>query len=236
MANTTNKTFSVKHGIDVANTIVIDSSRNLSNVQSANVAGINILPAINSAANTVSVSANGGSTLHGKKLNFVNTANVTITITDSGDGNANIAISSLAGGGGGGTGPQGPQGPAGPTGPSGTGTGNPGSTRDIFIGDGNTTNFVLTVPPTSEEHTLVFVGTILQGNAEYNIANANIVFTTAPANNDEIIVYTIGDSGPQGPTGPSGVNGDTGPTGPSGVNGDTGPQGPQGHKDLVVLL
>jgi hypothetical protein len=34
--NTTNKTFSVKNGLDVANTIVLDSSRNLRNVASIN--------------------------------------------------------------------------------------------------------------------------------------------------------------------------------------------------------
>jgi hypothetical protein len=55
----------------------------------------------NTAANTVRVSANGGSTLSGKQLNFVNTANVTIAVTDSGDGNANIAIFSIGGSGGG---------------------------------------------------------------------------------------------------------------------------------------
>ena len=59
--------------------------------------------AANSAANTVRVSQNSGSTLSAKQLNFVNTANVTITVTDAGDGNANVAIFSAAGGGGGGT-------------------------------------------------------------------------------------------------------------------------------------
>ncbi|MBM4210162.1 MAG: hypothetical protein FJ187_06360 [Gammaproteobacteria bacterium] len=110
----------------------------------------------------------------------------------------------------GGTGPQGPQGPSGatgPTGPGGTGTGNPGSTRDIFTGDGSTSTFTLTVPPTSEAHTLVFVGTVLQGNAQYNISGSNVVFTTAPPSNTQIDVYTIGDSGPQGPQGPSGPSG-----------------------------
>ena len=53
--------------------------------------------AANNAANTVRVSQNSGSTLSAKQLNFVNTANVTITVTDSGDGNANIAILTLPG-------------------------------------------------------------------------------------------------------------------------------------------
>ncbi len=163
-----------------------------------------------------------------------NTKIIVYTIGDSGpqgpQGPAGAAGSSGA------TGPQGPSGPAGPTGPSGTGTGNPGATRDIFTGTGACTTFTLTVPPTSEEHTLVFVGTVLQGNADYNIAGANIVFTVAPANNDEIIIYTIGDSGPQGPqgaTGPQGPQGDIGPQGPQGpqgVAGVAGPQGPSGAK------
>jgi hypothetical protein len=53
--------------------------------------------AANSGANTVRISQNGASTLNQKQLNFVNTANVTIVVTDNGDGNANIAISSSAG-------------------------------------------------------------------------------------------------------------------------------------------
>lgn len=105
---TLNRTFSVKNGIDVANTIIVDSSRNLSNIQTANihtvnantyltVAGLNLVDhtnnayaAANTAANTVSVSANGGSTLHNKKLNFINSESVEVTITDAGNGNANV--------------------------------------------------------------------------------------------------------------------------------------------------
>lgn len=103
-----NKSFSVRHGLDVANTIIIDSTRNLSNIANANVitvnatnfvtsAGLNLpdhtnnaYAAANSAANTVRVSQNSGSTLSAKQLNFINSAAVLITITDSGDGNANV--------------------------------------------------------------------------------------------------------------------------------------------------
>ena len=55
----------------------------------------------NSAPNTVMVSANGGSTLAANSLNFVNTANITVIVTDNGDGNANVAFygsSSVPGG------------------------------------------------------------------------------------------------------------------------------------------
>lgn len=103
-----NKTFSVRHGIDVANTIIVDSTRNLSNIANANVitvnatnfvttAGLNLpnhtnnaYAAANSAANTVRVSQNSGSTLSAKQLNFINSAAVLVTVTDSGDGNANV--------------------------------------------------------------------------------------------------------------------------------------------------
>lgn len=51
----------------------------------------------NSGANTVRISQNGASTLSAKQLNIVNTANVTVVVTDNGDGNANIAIFSSAG-------------------------------------------------------------------------------------------------------------------------------------------
>lgn len=53
----------------------------------------NVFIAANGGANTVMVSANGGSTLSAHSINFVNTAFATIVITDKGDGNANIAIS-----------------------------------------------------------------------------------------------------------------------------------------------
>jgi len=56
---------------------------------------------ITAAANTARVSANGGSTLSNKQLNFVNTATVLVSVTDPGDGNARIAFTSTATGGGG---------------------------------------------------------------------------------------------------------------------------------------
>ncbi len=46
---TTNKTFSIKNGLDVANTIVLDSSRNLSNINSINVGNTDLYGVLNSA-------------------------------------------------------------------------------------------------------------------------------------------------------------------------------------------
>lgn len=46
----------------------------------------------NAAANTVMVSANSGSSLTKKKLNFVNSASIQVSVADAGDGNANITF------------------------------------------------------------------------------------------------------------------------------------------------
>lgn len=46
----------------------------------------------NSAANTVRVSANSGSTLSNKQLNFINSQSIQVSVSDAGDGNANIVF------------------------------------------------------------------------------------------------------------------------------------------------
>jgi predicted metallopeptidase len=107
-----NKTFSVRHGLDVANTIVLDSERNLSNVNVANVhtinantfvtvAGFNVVDQANAAyaqanlaydaANNakVTVFANNASNVTTQNLNFVNTATVTVVVSPDGS-NANV--------------------------------------------------------------------------------------------------------------------------------------------------
>lgn len=125
-----------------------------------------------SAANTVRVSQNGASTLSGKQLNFVNTANVTIAVTDAGDGNANIAIFSAAGGGGGGSGVV--------------------TVRDNFTGDGNTVNFTLTTEPQDESHTLVFVDLVFQSETAYSVSGDILTFAAAPDAGANIDVYIYG--------------------------------------------
>ncbi len=52
----------------------------------------NVNTTANAAANTVKVMANSGSILNSKSLNFVNTAQIAVTVTDNGDGNANISF------------------------------------------------------------------------------------------------------------------------------------------------
>lgn len=55
---TLNKTFSIKNGLDVANTIVLDSSRNLSNIVTANTTTINSTNFVTSAGLNVPNQAN----------------------------------------------------------------------------------------------------------------------------------------------------------------------------------
>ena len=59
---TQNKTFSVKNGLDVANTIVLDSNRNLSNLASANL-GSNTSITITGGSNGYVLSTNGNGSL-----------------------------------------------------------------------------------------------------------------------------------------------------------------------------
>ena len=95
---TFNKTFSVKNGIDVANTLILDSSRNLTNVNASQVfanTGIFVAGAI--VANSLNV-------------NFVsgNTSNINITGTsNTNPGNVTITIDTRVPPGGGGGSPGG---------------------------------------------------------------------------------------------------------------------------------
>lgn len=62
------------------------TSNNLLEAATAN----SVKTAYDLASNTVRVSANGGSTLSGKQLNFVNTGSIFVSVSDAGDGNANV--------------------------------------------------------------------------------------------------------------------------------------------------
>jgi hypothetical protein len=83
---------------------------------------------------------------------------------------------------------------------------------------------------------MVFIGSVLQGNSEYNISNSNLVFGTAPLSNDEIIVYTIGDSGAQGAQGAIGAQGTIGSQGVNGTQGTLGVQGASGATGVSLGL
>jgi len=122
MANVENSTFSSSLN-NVATAAAVATAYSL---------GLSAFSESQFAANTVRVSQNGQSTLaRANGLNFVNTANVTISVTSGIAGNANIAFDIAAGAGAqGATGPQGAtgagspgsQGPAGPQGATGAGT------------------------------------------------------------------------------------------------------------------
>ena len=137
--NTANKTFSVKNGLDVANTVVLDSSRNLSNIVAINatstinstneIAG-STLRSTQSAdeeggqidlakpASNTSISGNIAIDIYQNKIRFFETGGTNRgAYIDFTAANTGVGSNLLAGGGGGGAaGPQGPQGPQGPAG------------------------------------------------------------------------------------------------------------------------
>jgi hypothetical protein len=133
----------------------------------------NAYAAANAAANTVRVSQNSGSTLSAKQLNFVNTANVSIVVTDSGDGNANIEFEVAAGGG--------------------------GSTStiesDVFSANGVQNTFTLT-KSTSTDKAFVYISGVAQvPQVDYQVSGKNLTFNTAPLNGTTIEVRSIIDVG-----------------------------------------
>lgn len=174
---------------------------------------------LSSAANTVRVSQNGSSALNAKQLNFVNTANVTIAITDSGNGNANISFDVAAGGGGtlsniaissngtfrtnanafnfvntatvSVTVTSGINGNANIS-LSTSATGNTAIARQSFTGNGVQTIFPLSTSPEDENHTLVFVDAVFQSPNAYAINGNNLEFASAPDNNSNVEVYIYG--------------------------------------------
>ena len=106
---TLNRTFSVKNGIDVANTIIVDSSRNLSNVATANATtvnattfittgGLNVTDQANNArdqANTARDQANSArgqaNTAYGQANDAYSQANTARDQANTGYGQANAA-------------------------------------------------------------------------------------------------------------------------------------------------
>ncbi len=170
---------SINSALTVAGNLWVSTGINAATINATTVnaqtyltsTGANVfLTAIN-AANTVRVSQNGASTLSGKQLNFVNTANVTIAVTDAGDGNANVEIFSAAGGGGG---------------------GGVVIVRDNFTGDGNTTNFTLSTEPVDQNHVLVFVDLVFQSENAFSVSGDTLAFATAPDNGANVDVYIYG--------------------------------------------
>lgn len=178
--------------------------------------------AANNAANTVRVSQNGASTLSAKQLNFVNTGNIVIAVTDAGDGNANIEFELTTGGGtlsniaisSNGTFAtnanafnfintatvsvtveSGVDGNANISFTSLGGGGNTSIAHQSFTGDGNTTIFTLSSQPEDIDHTLVFVDLVYQPQTAYSLNGNDLEFDTAPDNGASIDVYVYGAGG-----------------------------------------
>lgn len=135
---------------------------------------------------------------------------------------------------------QGPTGPIGPTGVQGpAGVLLTSLTVDVFVGNGVTSIFPLSITPISVYNMIVNVDGLVQtAITNYTLSGSNIVFAQPPINNATIdIVHFLtgsaitgppGTPGVQGPTGPRGTpGGPTGPTG-TGTEGPTGGPGPTG--------
>ena len=170
----------IAFGLDTVNFISgsgVTISANNSNTPKSIVFSVpelsNAYSAANSAANTVRVSQNSGSTLSAKQLNFVNTANVSITVSDSGNGNANISFEVAAATGG--------------------GAGTSVIESDTFSANGVQSVFTLTRGTTTDK-AIVFISGVAQvPQVDYQVSNKTLTFNTAPLNGTTIEVRSIID-------------------------------------------
>ena len=99
---TLNRTFSVKNGIDVANTIIVDGSRNLSNIATANATtvnaetfittgGLNVTDQANNARNQANTARDQANTAYGQANDAFTQANTARDQANTGYGQANAA-------------------------------------------------------------------------------------------------------------------------------------------------
>jgi hypothetical protein len=154
---------------DAAPQVIVDDTffgaNDVTSAATANIAnGLYLL--VTDAANTVRVSQNGTSTLSSKQLNFINTESVTITVSDSGDGNANISFASI-------------------------GAANGAINSDLFTGTGACTEFALS-QTSNTERTFVFVNGVAQKPVnDYSVVGSVLNLNFAPANGTIIEARTI---------------------------------------------
>lgn len=182
--------------------------------------GIGSSTEVVNAANTVRVSANSGSTLSSKQLNFVNTSTVIVTVSDSGNGNANVSFTSS-----GIQGIQGIQGPA--AGPQGT-TGAQG-TQGIQGIQGLVGTGIEVKGAVFDPVDLPMVGNTV-GDVYFVTFNGNLYVWNGSSWDD--VGQVSGPVGPQGATGIQGIQGVQGQIGPQGIQGITGIQGTQGIQGI----
>lgn len=60
--------------------------------------------------------------------------------------------------------------------------------NNTFTGNGTTTDFTLSLAPTNEAHTLVYINGVYQEKYTYSVSGTTLSFTTAPSNGDSIEV------------------------------------------------
>jgi hypothetical protein len=60
--------------------------------------------------------------------------------------------------------------------------------NNTFTGNGTTTDFTLSLAPTNETHTLVYINGVYQEKSTYSVIGATLSFTTAPSSGDSIEV------------------------------------------------
>ena len=154
---------------DAAPQVIVDDTftaqGNTSAAATANIAnGLYLL--VTNAANTVRVSQNGSSTLSSKQLNFINTESVTVTVSDSGDGNANISFASI-------------------------GAANGSIQSDLFTGTGACTEFALSQSSDSER-TFIFVNGVSQKPiTDFTVSGSVLTLNVPPANGTIVEARTI---------------------------------------------
>ena len=169
--NVNGNTGLVAFGLDTVNFIPLGgleiSANNSNTPKSFVISTQNLANNTANAANTVSLSVNGASILYNKKLNFVNTANISVIITDNGDGNANIALATTF------------------TGASGL------MLSDRFTGTGACTQFALTQTSTNDR-TFVFLNGVSQKpGVDFTVNTALLTMNTAPSNGTVLEVRTF---------------------------------------------
>ena len=212
-----NKTFSVKNGLDVNRTVVLDESRNLSNINTANVETLNVnnavfttltLPSLDAAANTVRVSQNSAGTIEKAQLNFVNTSTIGVTVSNNG-GTANIAFSAN------------------------TDQENLAANTVAVYSEGTLryANANLNFNNTSTVNVTVTQDAITKAaNLEISV-NATAIIAFAKGEKGQ--KGEIGNKGDMGDQGPQGVQGEKGQKGEQGVQGAVGSQGSQGVQGAI---
>ena len=60
--------------------------------------------------------------------------------------------------------------------------------NNTFTGNGTTTDFALSLAPTNETHTLVYINGVYQEKSTYSVSGTTLSFTTAPSSGDSIEV------------------------------------------------